>query len=909
MSEEVAKHLKEVTKQLQYKDMYESERKERIKVENQLREANREKIETLKQLLEKEHLTVDELKKEVMQLKNQLACEKQETQKKDLSAQESKQITQKLDNNEKIIYYKELNARDEIYEKRINEVTNTFNRQLKDSKVANKKELQLRVQEIQREEASKFEQFKETHRKQLNDLQLKVEKLKEEKDKMLEDSKTHRKQLNDLQLEVEKLKEEKDKMLEDNKETHTKVLNTLKLKIEELKRDEAKKFEDSEKAYRNELQVKVEELKKKLKNGEEAQRQGNHNLTLMIEKLKKEEIKKLEELLKEQKMSAETLKKDIEKLKKENKEKLTQILVSKLKDHEKNFNKEFQEKLEVFENKIKIQNDKKIQDLQSEIDNQNHYLKQQLPFNIKEVKEDDAKPKTELQTTHAKKSEGQIKQHNKKHKQDKNSSKIVEQKARELFKDSKDTNIKSVSLDLPKLSRKITIKCGDIAEEEVDVIMVNAADNNLIHDGSVATAINVTVLRDTKKGNQNVKVVSTGGAVTTTAGGRLKCKFVVHAVWPVASHCKDQCDSLLEEVCIETMHAAESVKATSVSFPPIISDVPTNIVANVMLSTLCSYKCSKLTLLNDVRIVITERPTFEMFLNVFHSEQQNLQSLSSHIHTNSAATPDIIKPQYSHSLAGDSTLRPPPGFPLKQPGPNQSYRSYSHALLQKHEETKWLMNNAQFEPTETSVQPTANTQNNSEAITAPQNTISGVCPNCFKDLSARAIDTCKHCKQVVCRVCLDKGLYCPNCVSPMRKMTGNQPLGGIMVTTVKQQKLPGYEGYGTIQINYQVPSGNQGKEHPNPGKPYHGTARTAYVPNSPVGRKVVRLLKKAFEARLIFTVETSQTSGATGVVVWNDIPHKTSTHGGPSKSVTMLHSYFYYFSFHYTDMVTQTLHT
>ena len=168
-----------------------------------------------------------------------------------------------------------------------------------------------------------------------------------------------------------------------------------------------------------------------------------------------------------------------------------------------------------------------------------------------------------------------------------------------------------------------------------------------------------------------------------------------------------------------------------------------------------------------------------------------------------------------------------------------------------------------------------------------------VCPICFdevKDKPPTEVTTCKHCKQAFCNSCLDEALkhkpYCPTCTVPLRKVTGNQPTGGTMtVNTYPRQKLPGYEQYGIIQIHYDIPSGTQGKEHPNPGQPYHGTSRTAYVPNSSEGRKVVRRLRKAFDARLIFTVGTSHTSGATNVVVWNDIHHKTSISGGPTKLV------------------------
>ena len=109
------------------------------------------------------------------------------------------------------------------------------------------------------------------------------------------------------------------------------------------------------------------------------------------------------------------------------------------------------------------------------------------------------------------------------------------------------------------------------------------------------------------------------------------------------------------------------------------------------------------------------------------------------------------------------------------------------------------------------------------------------------------------------------------------------------VHTYQHKKLPGYEQYGTIQIHYNIPSGRQGKEHPNPGHHFTGTSCTAHLPDSPEGRKVLQLLRKAFDARLIFAVKTSYTSGATDTVVWNDIHHKTNVHGGPTKLVSTYH--------------------
>ena len=93
--------------------------------------------------------------------------------------------------------------------------------------------------------------------------------------------------------------------------------------------------------------------------------------------------------------------------------------------------------------------------------------------------------------------------------------------------------------------------------------------------------------------------------------------------------------------------------------------------------------------------------------------------------------------------------------------------------------------------------------------------------------------------------------------------------------------FPFFSGYGTIVINYSFQSGIQGREHPNPGQSYSGTSRVAYLPNTPEGCDVLQLLRRAFNSRLVFTVGTSATTGLHNQITWNDIHHKTTTHGGP----------------------------
>ena len=89
-----------------------------------------------------------------------------------------------------------------------------------------------------------------------------------------------------------------------------------------------------------------------------------------------------------------------------------------------------------------------------------------------------------------------------------------------------------------------------------------------------------------------------------------------------------------------------------------------------------------------------------------------------------------------------------------------------------------------------------------------------------------------------------------------------------------------FSGYGAIIIEYRFPSGIQGQEHPNPGKYYDGATRTAYLPDTPTGRRLLQLLKRAFDARLVFTIKTPDSTGR-GQITWNGIHHKANLSGGP----------------------------
>lgn len=98
-----------------------------------------------------------------------------------------------------------------------------------------------------------------------------------------------------------------------------------------------------------------------------------------------------------------------------------------------------------------------------------------------------------------------------------------------------------------------------------------------------------------------------------------------------------------------------------------------------------------------------------------------------------------------------------------------------------------------------------------------------------------------------------------------------------------KRSLPGYPRTETFIINYVFPNGHQEEFHPNPGEPFTGIERQAYLPDNSEGQEVLHLLEQAFKQRLVFTIGVSRTTGKEGVVTWNDIHHKTRRDGGSER--------------------------
>jgi len=112
--------------------------------------------------------------------------------------------------------------------------------------------------------------------------------------------------------------------------------------------------------------------------------------------------------------------------------------------------------------------------------------------------------------------------------------------------------------------------------------------------------------------------------------------------------------------------------------------------------------------------------------------------------------------------------------------------------------------------------------------------------------------------------------------------TGTQPNGTMKIVRQPRGTYPlsGYEKEGTIIIYYEFPNGTQQINHPNPGSPYQGTGRTAFLPDNEEGNEILKLFQIAFDRKLLFRIGTSITTGQENTVVWNGIHMKTNPSGG-----------------------------
>jgi O-acetyl-ADP-ribose deacetylase (regulator of RNase III) len=183
-------------------------------------------------------------------------------------------------------------------------------------------------------------------------------------------------------------------------------------------------------------------------------------------------------------------------------------------------------------------------------------------------------------------------------------------------------------------SSVIELVKGDITELEVDAI-VNAANSSLKMGGGVAGAI-------LKKGGWSIQeecdrigYCPVGGAVITGAG-RLKARYVIHAVGPRMGEGDE--DNKLRSATLSSLKLAEQHNVRSIAFPAISTGIfgfPKDRCAKIMLRTAVEY-LQKGSRIERVIFCLYDDETYKIF-------EEELEKIKKGTQTSLVRLPHLFK--------------------------------------------------------------------------------------------------------------------------------------------------------------------------------------------------------------------------------------------------------------------------
>lgn len=153
---------------------------------------------------------------------------------------------------------------------------------------------------------------------------------------------------------------------------------------------------------------------------------------------------------------------------------------------------------------------------------------------------------------------------------------------------------------------------GDITEENVDAI-VNAANSYLKHGGGVAGAIVRKGGKIIQEESDKIGYVPVGKAAITT-GGKLKARYVIHAVGPRWGEGNE--DNKLRSAVRSALELATQYKLKKISLPAISTGIfgfPKDRGAKIIFETVRNYLENEETSLEEVRFCNIDQETSRLF--------------------------------------------------------------------------------------------------------------------------------------------------------------------------------------------------------------------------------------------------------------------------------------------------------
>ena len=163
----------------------------------------------------------------------------------------------------------------------------------------------------------------------------------------------------------------------------------------------------------------------------------------------------------------------------------------------------------------------------------------------------------------------------------------------------------------------IRLRQGDITDMDVDVI-VNAANSQLRLGSGVAGAIRNKGGPSIQEECNTIGGTFVGGAVITK-GGKLKARYVIHAVGPRMGFDHDE-DQKLKNVTLNSLKLMDEHNLSTIAFPAISTGVfgfPIEKCAKIMISTTKEYLLGKITIRTVFFVLFTSKDydVFEKELN------------------------------------------------------------------------------------------------------------------------------------------------------------------------------------------------------------------------------------------------------------------------------------------------------
>ncbi len=171
--------------------------------------------------------------------------------------------------------------------------------------------------------------------------------------------------------------------------------------------------------------------------------------------------------------------------------------------------------------------------------------------------------------------------------------------------------------ELPQ-GQKLRIILGDITEADVDAI-VNAANAQLKHGGGVAGAI-------VRRGGPQIQIesdqwVRQNGPVThelpaITSAGRLRCRYVIHAVGPIWGQGEE--DQKLLNTVNGALRLASDHNLTSLALPAISTGIfrfPKERAARLIVDAIMDfYHRNPNSSLKTVDLTLFDEPSVDIFV-------------------------------------------------------------------------------------------------------------------------------------------------------------------------------------------------------------------------------------------------------------------------------------------------------